>query len=459
MFFIGETVAITQEKWGIKPQLGIFGNRIIIVWQEYSPTWGSDIFYQIRTRDGKKIISMGIVNEDTTSFNQSSPCVATGKDMALVVWEDGREGTNTHIYAQFFNKDGKSGKNFRIDDDTADVYHNRPHATFIEPDLFFIAWQDIRRGNYDIFAQWISCHGKILGSNIPVSTSKNWEYAPLTLSFSNSVFVVWQSQNNGVYEIKGKYVDVPFISVSAYKKRKSMRLSGKDRLLLALCKYKGSPYILWKDYRESLLFLHNVEGDSSREVGDKSCISPFVTGNESIYLFYVKNRDTLSSLIYLNKRKEEQTLVESKTHEIYNPSGIVINDTIYLVWVESSRENAFWDIHFGIFYTEAPVIDHLQCTTERPMERFKLYPPSPNPFKEHTRIRFEIPITSEVNILIYDALGRKVKTLVKHEYQPGQYTITWDGTDSHGNSLPPGTYFCVFYTKEYRKSIKIMIIR
>jgi len=65
----------------------------------------------------------------------------------------------------------------------------------------------------------------------------------------------------------------------------------------------------------------------------------------------------------------------------------------------------------------------------------------PNPFNPVTTVRYILPKRSEVTLLVYDALGRKVKTLARGPQEIGYYTVTWDATDDHGMVLASGVYF------------------
>jgi hypothetical protein len=49
----------------------------------------------------------------------------------------------------------------------------------------------------------------------------------------------------------------------------------------------------------------------------------------------------------------------------------------------------------------------------------------PNPFGENTTIRFATPLEGRVKILVYDILGRKVKTLVDRNYPAGYHQHPW----------------------------------
>jgi hypothetical protein len=70
-------------------------------------------------------------------------------------------------------------------------------------------------------------------------------------------------------------------------------------------------------------------------------------------------------------------------------------------------------------------------------QKYNLSQNYPNPFNPTTKIDFDLPFDSRVRIVIYDMLGREVKTLVSGELkQAGYYTI-----DLNAVNLASGIYF------------------
>ncbi|MCC6723324.1 MAG: VCBS repeat-containing protein [Saprospiraceae bacterium] len=60
----------------------------------------------------------------------------------------------------------------------------------------------------------------------------------------------------------------------------------------------------------------------------------------------------------------------------------------------------------------------------------------PNPFDDRLHLRFTLPRQMTVSIVLHDALGRQVKSLVaEQELSAGEHLMDWDGKD-----LPPGVY-------------------
>lgn len=79
-------------------------------------------------------------------------------------------------------------------------------------------------------------------------------------------------------------------------------------------------------------------------------------------------------------------------------------------------------------------------------EGFRLDQNYPNPFNPTTTISYAIPYkansgNTKTTLTVYNILGREVKTLVDSEQSPGQYSITWDGTNQRGESVTSGVYF------------------
>ncbi|MCX6163986.1 MAG: T9SS type A sorting domain-containing protein [Ignavibacteriae bacterium] len=60
----------------------------------------------------------------------------------------------------------------------------------------------------------------------------------------------------------------------------------------------------------------------------------------------------------------------------------------------------------------------------------------PNPFNPVTKINYELPKDGKVKLVIYDILGREIKTLVNELKQAGRYTIEFNG-----NNFASGVYF------------------
>jgi hypothetical protein len=73
-------------------------------------------------------------------------------------------------------------------------------------------------------------------------------------------------------------------------------------------------------------------------------------------------------------------------------------------------------------------------------ESFALEQNYPNPFNPTTVIPFALPEQGQVELVVYDVLGREVVRLVDAVMAPGTYVVAWDGLDQQGARVPSGTY-------------------
>ena len=70
----------------------------------------------------------------------------------------------------------------------------------------------------------------------------------------------------------------------------------------------------------------------------------------------------------------------------------------------------------------------------------RLYPPSPNPLNGASLVRFDLARAVQARLEVFDLSGRRVSTLASRPFEPGRYSIRWDGHGTNG-PLGPGLYF------------------
>ncbi|MCF7918376.1 MAG: T9SS type A sorting domain-containing protein [Candidatus Cloacimonetes bacterium] len=65
----------------------------------------------------------------------------------------------------------------------------------------------------------------------------------------------------------------------------------------------------------------------------------------------------------------------------------------------------------------------------------------PNPFNPELTISFNVDETQEVDLVIYNSKGQKVKTMVNELFRPADYSLVWNGKDDSNHSVSSGVYF------------------
>ena len=113
---------------------------------------------------------------------------------------------------------------------------------------------------------------------------------------------------------------------------------------------------------------------------------------------------------------------------------------IAFYFVSTSRDNdCGWyvdDIRFA-----AQLVDVKNDLQEnRPIRLLALHQNYPNPFNPETVILYELPRTSQVEVVIFNLLGERIRTLVNQRQMAGQHRLPWDGRNEFGMPVPSGVY-------------------
>ena len=125
-----------------------------------------------------------------------------------------------------------------------------------------------------------------------------------------------------------------------------------------------------------------------------------------------------------------------------------------LTWEEQSFEGD-WHIRACLIYLQG-----IQEVVGLSPVVCRLWPPSPNPFRRATTVRYSIPPGGgNVKVSVYDLSGRLVRTLVDDHTSAGYHRATWNGRDIGGGLVPSGIYLCRMEAETYIATEKIVFLR
>jgi flagellar hook assembly protein FlgD len=92
-------------------------------------------------------------------------------------------------------------------------------------------------------------------------------------------------------------------------------------------------------------------------------------------------------------------------------------------------------------------------------ELFTLHQNYPNPFNPATTISFSLARATDVRLMIFNALGQKVRFLYEDRATAGRYDINWDGTDDNGRQVASGVYFYRLETEFSHANRKMLLVK
>lgn len=149
-------------------------------------------------------------------------------------------------------------------------------------------------------------------------------------------------------------------------------------------------------------------------------------------LLDLRNKDRLKFNLATNKSKilAPQTLLDSQSHSKIIKDKAFINDSEFYIRIIPGEDGS-----------DLP-------------KSFQLYQNYPNPFNPSTNITFDLPIQSEVELVVFDILGRKVSELVSELLNAGSYTYTFDA-----QSLSSGIYFVRLTTSSQTFTKKMTFVK
>jgi subtilisin-like proprotein convertase family protein len=112
----------------------------------------------------------------------------------------------------------------------------------------------------------------------------------------------------------------------------------------------------------------------------------------------------------------------------------------------------------GVLNAWCAVITYINCTgvseTVELPNYYSLSQNSPTPFNPSTTIKFGVPKSENVKLVIYDLLGREVKTLVNELRTPGTYEVNFDAS-----SLSSGVYFYKLITPSFTETKRMLLVK
>ena len=92
-------------------------------------------------------------------------------------------------------------------------------------------------------------------------------------------------------------------------------------------------------------------------------------------------------------------------------------------------------------------------------DQFKVYDNYPNPFNPITKIKYDIPITNNLSIKIFNILGEEVYSLNKSPILAGRHEFAWNGLNNNGFKVSSGVYIIQFQYIENFDMQKILLLK
>lgn len=145
--------------------------------------------------------------------------------------------------------------------------------------------------------------------------------------------------------------------------------------------------------------------------------------------------------------------------KVQPPIAGVFDGGADVIWTQADPNSQYG---YNIMYGHIPYIDELMISTvdgNALPERFVLNQNYPNPFNPTTMLRYDLPEDAKVSIMIYDLMGREVKSLVNVQQNAGFKSIIWDATNDLGQPVSAGVYLYRISAGNYNSVKKMVLLK
>jgi len=124
------------------------------------------------------------------------------------------------------------------------------------------------------------------------------------------------------------------------------------------------------------------------------------------------------------------------------------NETVYKKFVEGK------DVELDFVIETLDQITWVDNAHGATLYHFWLDQNHPNPFNMSTKIKYHLPEKGEVRIVIYNAIGEKLSTLLNKTMEAGNHEIYYDAQD-----LPTGLYIYKIQAGQFQSAKKMLVIK
>ena len=135
-------------------------------------------------------------------------------------------------------------------------------------------------------------------------------------------------------------------------------------------------------------------------------------------------------------------------------TSVAIDGDVTVVGAKGYTES-----HTGSAYVYSGTTNGIEGMDSNLSENFALNQNYPNPFNPITTISYELLTDGIVNIVIYDLIGKKIKTLVSGFQTAGSKNVNWNTTNNQGQPVSAGVYLYSIEAGDFRQTKKMILLK
>ncbi len=312
----------------IDPQLTYASGTIFVVWQDNRDDTG-DIYLNILDQNGNyQIVSDSKINTDLGNAVQSQPkIVADTTNNALVAWLDNRNGLKD-IYLTKIDQTGNKlwSSELKVNSEIPSIDHDNFSLTTDQNNNIYITWSDDRTGQANIYWQKIDTDGNklffidqelITQANLAQQTNPK-----IVCDLNNDLFIAWQDNRGGQQDIFTHKLDSDGNTIWPQEQQINLNSEG-DQYLVDTTIYEGTKLALsWTDWHTDYPSVWNATLADQLTENIIPNYDFILSGTKLIY----QEPDQLKYLANLKTNSQGELTITNLEWDSYQ---ITNNDTFY----------------------------------------------------------------------------------------------------------------------------------
>jgi len=384
---------------------------VIITWDDFRSTNDTDTYVQRINSSGAVQYTGNGVPVCTATDNQFvTSLIPNGTGAAIAFWYDHRNGLDNDIYAQRINNIGGvswAANGVAVCSATGD--QDAPTAITDGSGGAIVTWEDFRGSDYDIYAQRIQSNGAVqwTANGVSVCTATNDQsYPTIVLDGAGGAIISWYDGRNGPGpDIFAQRINGAGASQWTSDGVAICTATGSQDNPVMVDDGLGGAIIAWND---------NRNGDPDVYARRVNASGAPQWAADGVAVVDAANQQSAPVLIPL-------------------PGA----GAIY-AW-QDFRADLSGDVYSVRLGLSGTVPTSVNGAT--PGASFAVSGNHPNPFSGATNFDLELRQESSVSVDVFDAAGRRVRTIHEGKRGAGVWELSFDGRDNEAHELPSGVYF------------------
>ncbi len=449
------------------PRVSFNGNQYLIAWHDNRNTTDFNV-YAARIDTAGSVLDTAMIPVAEQAVDQQLPVVAGSPGNFLVAWQDDRFA---NIYAARVDTAGclLDPTGFPL---TSANHEQEAPALIYDGAKYFAVWHDRRNvSGTGIYGTRITTSGLVLnpaGIIISYASGENERFPAITCN-SSRYLIVWNRDPHilaaALTDSSGTVLDTLTISNTlASDARPCCASDGIDFL------------VAWEDMRNTEGDIYVTRIDSSGALLDSSGIPLCVVSGNQHHpavswdgTYYTVVWEDLRSSLYdifgarvsNNGSVFNRFPVVTQEGNQFTP-GIAAGSGGRLLLAYAGFADSMGNdlvnttrIWGSLFLPSTGIAE--EEPGKRPGEISMQF--DRNPAYSQVTVSFTISRAENIVLSVYNASGRKVRTIASAPHTAGSYEITWHGEDEQGKPAQSGVYFCCLQYGSLRSVRKVVFFR